>query len=419
MTMLIIGRALSGVGAGGLMSMVFIILSDMLDMRERGKYLGFVGGIFSFSSVIGPLLGGTFTDHVTWRWLFWINLPIGAISILFIVINLNLPTPKGSLKEKIKRVDLLGSFLLLVAVTLILLPLSWGGSKYAWDSGIIIGLLCECCCGDYLCLDRVEDPERAHCPNLSVQDSQPLGDLWFIVLRRYVLLWHSLLSSRVLPSRQGESATVGGLETVPFVVGILITSVSSGFWVLKRGTFAFFPAMGNFLFITGSALCILFERDTKRVVTIFVLLVCGLGMGFTMQASTLAVQSAVKLKYMATVTASVQFVRSLGQVFGVAIVGTVFNNKLDDSLRRDFPGDESIMRVTQEYSYIYLYSPEQREMIYNSFVRGLHYAFYCCVAFCTMAIIMSCFIQHKELKTNTNQQKGSKPEMSEMSAEMV
>ncbi|KAG0003803.1 hypothetical protein BGZ80_007277 [Entomortierella chlamydospora] len=409
MNMLIAGRGVAGVGAGGLMAMVFIILSDMLDMRERGKYLGFIGAIFSFSSVVGPLLGGAFTDHVTWRWSFWINIPFVVISIIFITVNLNLPTPKGTLADKLRRIDYVGAILLMVAVILILLPLSWGGNKYAWDSGIVIGLLCAgFAVGGIFVLAEWKIAKEPIVPIhlFKIRNLwSTYGSLFFSGMAFFGILFYLPIYFQVV---KNESATNGGLETVPFVFGIVITSISSGLWVVKKGTFAFFPMIGNLFFIAGSALCILFKADTQRVVTIFVLLICGMGMGFTMQASTLAVQVAVKPKYMATVTTSVQFIRSLGQVFGVAIVGTVFNNKLVESLKKDFPGDDNILKVTEDYNYIYTYKKESISLIYDCFVYGLHYVFYCGVAFCVLAFISSTFIQHKELKTNANQ---GKPEM--------
>ncbi|KAF9084672.1 hypothetical protein BGX29_007890 [Mortierella sp. GBA35] len=416
MTILIVGRAVAGIGAGGLMAMVFIVLSDMLDMRERGKYLGFIGAIFSLSSVIGPLLGGAFTDHLTWRWSFWINLPFCAISILFIFFNLNLPTPKGSFKEKIRRIDFLGSALLLIAVVLILLPLSWGGEKYEWSSGIIIGLLVAgFAVGAVFVVAEWKIPKEPIVPVhlFKIRNVwSTYGSLFFSGMSFFGILFYLPIYFQVV---KGESATVGGLETVPFVFGIVITSISSGIWVLKKGTFHLFPAIGNAFFIAGAALCILFKVDTPRVATIFILLICGLGMGFTLQASTLAVQAAVKPKYMATVTTSVQFVRSLGQVFGVAIVGTVFNNKLSEALVDNFPNHPMILEITDEYKYIKLhYSPAEIRLIFESFVQALHYVFYCSVAFCCLAFIMSIFIQHKELKTNANQAK-----QPEMTPEMV
>ncbi|KAF9278049.1 hypothetical protein BGZ68_008819 [Mortierella alpina] len=415
MTMLIIGRGVAGVGAGGLMAMVFIILSDMLDMRERGKYLGFIGAIFSLSSVIGPLLGGAFTDHATWRWSFWINLPIGAVSILFIWFNLNLSTPAGTLRDKVKRIDFYGSILLLAAVILLLLPLSWGGSKYAWNSGIIIGLLCVAFLAAAVFIwVEWKVPTEPIVP-LHLYKIRNLwstyGSLFFGGMAFFGILFYLPVYFQVVKQ---ESATVGGLETMPFALGIVITATGSGIWVLKRGTFAFIPALGNAFFIVGAALCVLFERDTPRVATIIILLICGLGIGCSMQVCTLAVQAAVQPKYMATVTAMVSFVRALGQVFGIAIVGSVFNNKLESSLQEHFPLDPTILKATQNYRHITTYTELDRATIYDSFVGALHYVFYCSIAFCVFSFILSCFIQHKELKTNANQQK-----LAEMSVEAV
>ncbi|KAK3826781.1 MAG: major facilitator superfamily domain-containing protein [Linnemannia gamsii] len=412
MIMLIVGRAVAGIGAGGLMAMVFIIMSDMLDMRERGKYIGMVSGIFSLSSVLGPLLGGAFSDHITWRWSFWINLPIGAISTAFIAFNLDLPTPNGSFRDKIKRVDFYGSFLLLGSVMLLLLPLSWGGNKYAWNSGIVIGLLVAgFAVAVVFILVEWKVPNEPILPIhlFKIRNIKATyGALFFNGMAFFGVIFYLPIYFQVILK---ESATVGGLETVPFVIGIVITSVSSGIWVLKRGTFAFMPAVGNFIFMVGVALCLLFKESTPRVATILVLFLCGMGAGFTYQASTLAVQSAVKPKYMATVTASIQFIRSLGQVFGIAIVGSIFNNKLEETLHDEFPTNDSILRVMQDYKYIDTFPDLEQRMIYGSFVRALNFAFYCSIAACAFAFLSACFIEHKELKTVANQHDGVKPEI--------
>ncbi|KAF9932369.1 hypothetical protein FBU30_008349 [Linnemannia zychae] len=414
MITLIIGRqgGVAGIGAGGLIAMVFIIMSDMLDMRERGKYIGLVSGIFSLSSVLGPLLGGAFADHVTWRWAFWINLPIGAISMIFIALNLSLPTPAGSFSDKIKRVDFYGSFFLLSSVMLLLLPLSWGGNKYDWNSGLVIGLLVAgFVVASIFVVVEWKIPREPILPIhlFKIRNIRATyGSLFFNGMAFFGVIFYVPIYFQVILN---ESATIGGLETVPFAIGIVITSVGSGIWVLKRGTFAFFPAVGNFVFGVGAALCILFKENTPRVATIFILFLCGLGLGLTFQASTLAVQSAVKPKYMATVTASIQFVRSLGQVFGIAIVGSVFNNKLEESIVSKFPGNSQLLQVMHDYKFIQQLTNIEKMQVYASFVEAIHYAFYCSIAFLVLAFVMSCFIQHRELKTNANQNSRSKAEI--------
>lgn len=384
----------------------------MLDMRERGKYIAFIGVIYSFSSVLGPLLGGVFTDHVTWRWSFWINLPFEAIVLVFIYFYLDLPTPKGSFKDKVKRVDFLGSVLLFAAVTLILLPLSWGGNTYSWNSGIVIGLLCAGLTTTVIFVFAEKKIPKEPIVPIHLYKIRNLwstyGSLFFTGMSFFGILFYIPIYFQVV---KNESATIGGFETIPFVVGLSLSAISSGIWVLKRGEYSKFPLIGNIGFTLGSGLCILFARDTHRIVTIAVLFLCGLGMGFTMQASTLAVQAAVDPQYMATVTTSVQFVRSLGQVFGVAVMGSVFNNKLKDTLKTKFPLDDGILRVTQDYSFIYEYTPLEIKSIIDSFAHALHYVFYCSVGFCAMALIMSSFIEYKELKTNAKEG-GAKPKLS-------
>ncbi|KAF9111363.1 hypothetical protein BGX27_005032 [Mortierella sp. AM989] len=401
MTMLIAGRGVAGIGAGGLIAMVFIIISDMLDMRERSKYIGAISAVNALSSVAGPLLGGVFSDNITWRWSFWINMPIVAISTFFISANLNLPASKGSFKDKIRRMDLLGAPLLMIAVTLILLPLSWGGNKYEWSDGVIIGLLCAgfAVSGIFLLVEW-KVPKEPIVPlhlfkirNLWVTYTS----VFFSGMSYFGILFYAPIYFQVVKK---ESATIGGLEIVPFIFGIVFSSIFSGVWANKKGTFLFFLPLGYFIFAIGSAICLLFKSGSPHFVPVVAFIVCGIGMGFTMQTSMLAVQAAAEPKYMATVTALAQFMRSLGQVFGIAILGTVFNNKLKDSLEHDFPGDTNVMRVTQNYSYTFHFTPDKIVVIYESFVTALHYAFYCCVIFCLISLISSFFLHHKKLENS-------------------
>ncbi|CAG8506507.1 5007_t:CDS:2, partial [Dentiscutata erythropus] len=142
MTMLIISRGVAGIGGGGLIGMILIIISEIVSIKDRGKYQGMIGGCFGIASVVGPLLGGAFTDKVTWRWAFFINLPLGVITFFTVVFLLHLPIPTGSLWAKLKLIDWLGSFTLVASTILLLLPLNWAGSTYAWSDPIIIVLLC-------------------------------------------------------------------------------------------------------------------------------------------------------------------------------------------------------------------------------------------------------------------------------------
>ncbi|KAF9203317.1 hypothetical protein BGZ49_006546 [Haplosporangium sp. Z 27] len=403
MNMLIIGRGVSGVGAGGLIPMAFIIISDMMDMRERSKYIGSITGVHAFSSVVGPLLGGTFVDHATWRWSFWINLPIVTVSIIVLAIFLDIPVPKGSLREKLRRIDYLGAPTLMASVVLFLVPFSWAGSKYEWSNPIIIGMICGGVIFAILfILVEWKIPREPIVPIHLYK----IRNLWvtyamsfFSGMSYFGILFYTPIYFQVV---KGESATIGGLEIVPFVVGLAFASVFAGVWANKKGTYLFFIPLGCFIFVVGASLCILFKANSPRIIPIVTFLICGLGMGFLMQTATLAVQAAAKPKYMATVTALVPFMRSLGQVFGISVLGAIFNNKLTSSLESAFPGDPSISIVAQNYDYIATYPPVEIAQIFNCFVSALHYAFYSCSAFCAVAFILSLFLKHKILRNKSD-----------------
>ncbi|KAF8967405.1 hypothetical protein BGZ46_000173 [Entomortierella lignicola] len=403
MNMLIIGRGVSGVGAGGLIPMAFIIISDMMDMRERSKYIGSITGVHAFSSVVGPLLGGTFVDHATWRWSFWINLPIVTVSIIVLAAFLDIPVPKGSLREKLRRIDYLGAPTLMASVVLFLVPFSWAGSKYEWSNPIIIGMICGGVIFAILfILVEWKIPREPIVPIHLYK----IRNLWvtyamsfFSGMSYFGIIFYTPIYFQVV---KGESATIGGLEIVPFVVGLAFASVFAGIWANKKGTYLFFIPLGCFIFVVGASLCILFKANSPRIIPIVTFLICGLGMGFLMQTATLAVQAAAKPKYMATVTALVPFMRSLGQVFGISVLGAIFNNKLTSSLESTFPGDPSISIVAQNYDYIATYPPVEIAQIFNCFVSALHYAFYSCSAFCAVAFILSLFLKHKILRNKSD-----------------
>ncbi|KAF9203315.1 hypothetical protein BGZ49_006544 [Haplosporangium sp. Z 27] len=404
MNMLIAGRAVAGVGAGGLIPMAFIVISDMMDIRERSKYIGSITGVHAFSSVIGPLLGGTFVDHATWRWSFWINLPIVSILIIVLASILNIPVPKVSLQAKLRRIDYFGALTLVASVFLLLLALSWAGSKYAWSDPIIIGMICA---GVVIGIIFIIIEWKISNEPIVPLHLYKIRNLWvtyavsfFTGMSYFGILFYTPIYFQVV---KGESAVIGGLGIVPFIVGLALASIFSGVWANRKGTYLFFIPLGCIIFVVGISLCILFKLDSPQILPIMTFIVCGVGMGLLMQTATLAVQAASEPKYMTTVTALVQFMRSLGSVFGICILGVIFNNKLESSLRSTFPGDASILRVAQDYDYIAIYPPEKITQVFEIFVSALHYAFYGCSAFCAIAFIASLFLRHTTLKNNSNQ----------------
>ncbi|RIA83709.1 major facilitator superfamily domain-containing protein [Glomus cerebriforme] len=335
MTCLIIARAIAGTGGGGIIGLVFIIISDIVSLQDRGKYQGIVGGVFGISSIVGPLLGGAFTDSITWRWAFYINLPFGVITIICVIFFLRLPYISGSLLEKFKRIDFLGTFVLVCSTIALLLPLNWGGSKYKWDSPVIIVLLCVGALGfiifafveKYIAIEPIA-------PGRLFKDRMVAACFavnFFQGMAFFGMVYFTPLFFQIV---KGATATRAGLEILPLILAVVFTVIFTG-QLVSRTTIISYKLLciiGGILIITGAGLMSTFSDTSTRGELIGYLLISGIGIGAIMQTTLLASQQVVAYEDLASVTSLLTFFRTIGAVFGVAILGTVFNNGLSDHL---------------------------------------------------------------------------------------
>ncbi|KAG0003606.1 hypothetical protein BGZ80_011082 [Entomortierella chlamydospora] len=399
MTWIIVARGIAGMGAGGIMSMVMIIVTDLVSLRDRGKYQGMIGATFGFSSVIGPLLGGVFTDKASWRWAFFINLPIGAVTIVAVVKLLHLPHTKGSFKEKIKRIDFLGSLSLVCGLVLVLLPLNWGGSTYPWNSPRIIALFCAgVVVLSIFCLIELKQAAEPIIPFRLFRSRTNVAvflTCFFIGMGFFGIMFFMPLFFQIV--RQ-ETATRSGLEMLPLIVGLLVASISSGFMVSKWGRYRPFIWVGLALSTTGTGLLTLLSEDSSRGMEIGFLFLNGFGLGFSMQTTMLAIQSSVVPKDIAVATANSTFFRTVGSVFGVAITGTVFNNAIKNNLAPLIAINPAIAEVIADSYLAPTFGPELEAQILHAYMLALRTAFRVCIPFMGLAWFCSLFIQHHKLR---------------------
>eukprot|EP00842_Homolaphlyctis_polyrhiza_P001891 jgi/Hompol1/2702/HPOL_006135-RA len=246
MNMLIVGRAVAGIGGGGMYSLILIIIADIVSLRDRGKFQGLLGAAFGLSSVAGPLMGGVFTDSLTWRWCFWINLPIGAITLLVALFLLKFPAPEGSMVSKLKRIDALGTLIVVAATTCLLIPLQYGGTTWAWSDWRTISMLVASA-AIYAIFALVE---------IYVADEPVIPPSMFENRSVYALIAYTVFLGAsffglvyFLPTYfqlvNGDSATTAGLETIPLIGGAVVFSITSGILVSKFGYYTPFIFFGS------------------------------------------------------------------------------------------------------------------------------------------------------------------------------
>jgi EmrB/QacA subfamily drug resistance transporter len=328
MAELIAFRALQGLGAGGLMVSAMAVLGDIVAPRERGRYMGYMMVVMMLATVGGPLLGGFITTSFSWRWIFYINLPVGGAALVYLLATLHMPAKKVS-----HKVDYLGGVLLAVATTALILLATWGGTQYAWASAQIIGLgLLGVVAGAAFCV--VETKAAEPMLPLHVFRNRNFSLAMVLTFLTGLAMFGAMTFLPLYQQTvQGASPTVSGLLLTPMMVGSTVTSMLAGQVVTKTGRYKLFPVLGGALMAVAMILLTRLGVGTTRTTTGLYYVVLGMGLGFLMQMVSLISQNSVQQRDMGVASSARMFFQQIGGSLGVAAFGAVFASHLTSSLR--------------------------------------------------------------------------------------
>ncbi|KAG0330674.1 hypothetical protein BG004_002040 [Podila humilis] len=396
MAMLIAFRAIQGLGGSGLMSIVLIIISDIFPLDQRAKYQSIIWSVFGVSSVIGPLLGGVFVQQVTWRWCFYINLPLGIVTLAAVIAFLHLPFESEDLKKQLARIDYFGTLFIIISVVCLLLPITWGGTTYAWNSATIIALFCAAAVLigvtiwiEANALEPIIPPRLFRNKTVSV-----LFAVNFMTGMSFLgVIFYSPIYFQIV---KGVSETASGLHLLPMVLGLVISSIGSGAMMAKVKDYRIFIWVGTAIMATGVGLCMLLDADSNMGEQIGFLLICGVGIGFILQTVMLAAQAAVEKEDMAIVTAMCGFMNTIGGGIGIAMCSALFNNHLMDNFLKLEPDVQKVIfdnHLLEQITAVHGLEEPFKSTIIGAYVDTFQFIYKCITPIACVAFLFSLFIR--------------------------
>ncbi|THU97456.1 MFS general substrate transporter [Dendrothele bispora CBS 962.96] len=405
---LIVFRGVAGAGGGGVISITQIIISDIVSLRERGKYIGIVGVFLAVGNCVGPIIGGALAQNVDWSWCFWITLPLAVVSTVVVLVLLPLKPVSGDIRRRLLIIDYFGSVLTLAACTLIMLPLIWGGITFPWSSATVIAPLIS---GFFVmilfCFWEWRGAKLPIVPMYIFKHMTVCGVYIVMFVNGFVFYSALYYIPQFFQVALDYSPTRAGIFLIPVLMGQTVSTLIAGLVVSHTGKYRAIVYCGFALSAIACGCISIFTETTSRATMVVLMLLAGIGNGATMQTTTVAAQASVPRKDMSVVTAFRNFIRMLGGAFALPVASALVNNALRTSLHK-LNSDESTISLiiddptilSNSTAYTALgFSPSSASFILNrGYTIGFRDLFFLNAALAVLATVVTVvMIRHKEL----------------------
>ncbi len=421
--MLIAARVIQGLGGGGIITLGEIIICDLLPLRERGQYSGLIAGTYAIGTVIGPVLGGVFTQHVTWRWVFYINLPICGLALGLIVPFLNLKYHRqGTIFDRMKRMDWIGAFMLTASVTAILLALAWAGTKHSWSSWRTILPLILGAIGmlGFLALQFTGHVAEPTMPPKLFSNRTSVSIFLMAFVHGILLLYVTYFMPVYFQAVRGASPTRSGVEIFPIATTIAPAAAVSGIMVTVTGKYRLYHFLGFALMAAGCGSLSTLDTQSSMGAWIGFQLMFGLGNGMVFNTMIPPLLASLPSSEVATATATWTFMRSFGQIWGIAIPSAIFNQRVDNLVHTRlsaFPGIAQLLvrgGAYQKATAVFINSLSEsdnlRGIVKSVYVDALRTVWYVSIPFAVIGIPIALFVKSYKLTTELETEFGMEDE---------